>query len=155
MGHDDLYEMIQQMLISKKPELVQRAWELLNQNHGEWVWLRARLVVEVWQHSDAKHKEEMLTMTMDDHVKNGMAEQGPNFTDDEGVEYKQYEFKYPDGTYTRYIRRIPTATPEMDKWKYEALLEKYETPNGPRMMLEVGEAKRLKAEYEEQQKSNQ
>lgn len=149
MSYDDMYQMIIQALIGERDDLRKQAWDLLmsNDGHKDFIWMRAQLICEVWDHADAKGKEEFLCMAMDQHIENGTAKELECFTDSEGMEFRQYEFLYPDGWGAKYIRRIPVATKGMDKWGYVALIEKYQTPNGPQMMLEAGQAKQLYSEY--------
>lgn len=80
---------------------------------------------------------------MEEHITNGAARRLDDFTDSDGMRYKQYMFLFPGGHDSKFIRRIPVATKGMDKWAYEALLNKYETPNGARLLMEVGQVKEL------------
>ena len=143
MSYNDIYKMIQRAIIGEDKELSKKAWDLLmdNKAHSNFVWMRAQIIVECWQASDAKGKEKFLNIAMKDHIENGFARELPIFTDEDGMQYRQYEFMYPNGERSYYIRRIPIATKEMDKYGYENLLDKYETPNGARMLLEVGQVK--------------
>jgi hypothetical protein len=84
---------------------------------------------------------------MKDHIDNGFARELDIHTDEEGIQYRQYEFIYPNGERSYYIRRIPIATKDMEKFGYENLLSKYETPNGARMLLEVGQIKSEMKKY--------
>ena len=153
MGYKEKYEMIQQMLISGKPDPVNKAWELLNSNdvHKDYIWMRVNLIGDCWRAASAKRKEEFLTTAMDQHIKSGYARQIENLTDEDGIEYKQYVALYPDGTDSKYIRLIPIATDKMDKWAYENLLEKYNTPNGPQALSEVGRVKKLYKKHQAKQ----
>jgi len=149
MTYNDMYKMIQKAIISEDKELSKKAWELLmNKNgHSDFIWMRVQLICECWEASDAKGKEKFLNLAMKDHIDNGLALELAIHTDEEGVQYRQYEFIYPNGQRTYYVRRIPIATKEMDKYGYENLLSKYETPNGARMLLEVGQMKNEMKKY--------
>ncbi len=149
MTYDDMYKMIQKAIIGDDKDLSKKAWELLmNKNgHSDFVWMRAQLVVECWQASNAKQKEEFLNLAMKDHIDNGLARELAIHTDEEGIQYRQYEFIYPNGQRTYYVRRIPIVTKEMEKYGYENLLDKYETPNGAQMLLEVGQMKNEMKKY--------
>ena len=149
MTYNDMYKMIQKAIISEDKELSKKAWELLmNKNgHSNFVWMRVQLICECWEASNAKGKEEFLNLAMKDHIDNGLARELTIHTDEEGIQYRQYEFLYPNGQRTYYIRRIPIATKEMENYGYENLLSKYETPNGARMLLEVGQMKDQMKEY--------
>jgi len=149
MSYNDMYKMIQKAIISDDKELNKKAWELLmNKNgHSDFIWMRVQLICECWEASDAKGKENFLNLAMKDHIDNGLALELAIHTDEEGVQYRQYEFIYPNGQRTYYIRRIPIATKGMDKYGYENLLSKYETPNGARMLLEVGQMKSEMKKY--------
>ena len=149
MTYNDMYKMIQKAIIGEDKELSKKAWELLmnNKGHSDFIWMRVQLVCECWEASNAKQKEEFLKLAMKDHIDNGLARELAIHTDEEGIQYHQYEFIYPNGQRTYYIRRIPVATKEMEKYGYESLLSKYETPNGARMLLEVGQMKNEMKKY--------
>lgn len=136
------------MIISDREDLRDKAWSLLmrNDGHPDFVWMRVQLICEVWDHGDGKKKEEFLSMAMDQHIENGAAEQLEDFTEMDGQVYHQYLFLYPDGSNAHYIRRIPVGYAGQDKYEYESILRKYETPTGPQMMLEAGEVKKLRAQ---------
>lgn len=149
MSYNDVYKMITQAIISDNEELKKKAWGLLMDDHvhSNFIWMRVQLICECWEASDAKGKEKFLNLAMKDHIDNGLARELDMHTDEEGIEYRQYEFVYPNGQRTYFIRRIPVATKEMDKYGYENLLTKYETPNGARMLLEVGQMKSEMKKY--------
>jgi len=149
MTEDDMYKMFIRAIIGDSEELRQRTWALLMDNNAgsRFVWMRARLLMEVWQHGDGKKKEEFLCMAMDQHIENGFARKMENFTDTDGQEFHQYMFTHPSGFDAKYIRRIPLGFKGQDKYAYEALLTKYETPNGLQMMLEAGQMKSKKEEW--------
>ena len=149
MSYNDMYRMITKAIISDDEDLKKKAWSLLmnNNGHSDFVWMRVQLICECWEASDAKGKEKFLNLAMKDHIDNGLARELVIHTDEEGIEYRQYEFLYPSGERTYYIRRIPIATKEMEKYGYENLLTKYETPNGARMLLEVGQMKSEMKKY--------
>jgi ribosomal protein S20 len=143
MSYEDVYKMVTKAIISDNEELKKKAWGLLmnNDGHPNFVWMRVQLIVETWQAADAKQKEKLLNLAMADHIENGFARELTIHTDEEGIQYRQYEFLFPSGERSFYIRRIPIAPEGMDKYGYENLLDKYETPNGARMLLEVGQTK--------------
>lgn len=149
MSYNDTYDWLIQMIISDREDLRQKAWDLLlrNDGHPDFVWMRAQLLCEVWDYGDGKKKEEFLCMAMDQHIENGMAEQLEDFTDVDEQIYHQYMFHFFDGSDANYIRRIPIGQVGQDKYAYEALLKKYDTPNGVQMMMEAGQMKSKKEEY--------
>lgn len=149
MTYDDMYKMIQRAIISEDKELSKKAWELLMSKnaHSNFIWMRVQLICECWEAADARGKEKFLNLAMHDHIDNGLARELAIHTDEEGIQYRQYEFLYPNGQRTYYIRRIPIPTKGMEKYGYESLLTKYETPNGARMLLEVGQMKDQMKEY--------
>lgn len=151
MEYKDIYKMMQMGLISEDKNLSKTVMELLNDNsRSDFVWMRVQMMAEVWEHASSKQKEEMLLSEMDDFVKEGFVEKRKPFTDDDDIEYHQFEFLCPDGRRLNYIRRIPMAG-SMSKIAYENLLDKYETNNYLRMQLEFGEAKKTWAKYKEQE----
>src|SRR3989344_4936554 len=121
MSYDDLYKMIIQAIIGKDRELSKRAWNLLMDDNGQskFVWMRAQLIVEVWQNCDGKGKEEMLCMAMNQHIDEEMARKIDDFTDENGQKYHQYMFRDPFGEDLDYIRRIPFGVKGQDKYAYE------------------------------------
>ena len=117
MGYKETYATVKEMLVSDKPELKKQAWELLNQKHGDWPWMRANLMVDCWEGSDAKSKERLIMMGIKRHVKAGTAVQIDDLIDGEVV-CRQY--KMHDGT----VYRVPVAADGVDKLTYESILEK-------------------------------
>ena len=118
-----------------------------NDGHSNFIWMRVQLICETWDHCDGKGKEEFLCMAMDQHIDEGIARKLDDFTDVDEQKYHQYMFCDLFGCDLNYIRRIPFGTKGQDKWAYQALLDKYETPNGPKMMLEAGQMKSKKEKY--------
>jgi hypothetical protein len=155
MSYDDLHQMIIQAIIGEDEDLRKKAWELLNDNHGHstFVWMRAQILGEVWQECDGKGKEEYLCMAMNQHIDNEMARKMDNFTDADGQEYHQYMFCDLFGHDLNYIRRIPIGFKGQEKWTYQAILDKYETPTGLQVMLEAGQVRTQKKEYFENETS--
>lgn len=149
MGEKDIYNMLIQAVIGKNEDLKQQAWALLTDNNAApmFVWMRWYLMMDVWQHGDGKGKEGFLCMAMDQHVENGLARKMENFTDADGQEYHQYMFTHPAGFDAKYIRRIPIGFKGQDKYAYEAILTKYETPNGLRLMFEAGQMRTEKEKW--------
>jgi len=154
MDYGEMYKFLQECIMSDKPDLKKQAWDLLNRNdvHEQFVWMRANIIVDCWQVADAKGKEEFLTIAMKQYIDQGCVRQLNNFTDQDGIEYKQYMFLYPNGADLNYVRRIPIATPGMEKLAYENILEKYETPKGMQMLMEIGESKKLFEQHKKPEK---
>lgn len=149
MSYNDTCVWLIQMIISDREDLHQKAWDLLSRNdgHPDFVWMRAQLLCEVWDHGDGKKKEEFLCMAMDQHIENGIAEQLEDFTAVDGKIYRQYMFYFFDGSDANYIRRIPVGQVGQDKYAYETLLKKCDTPNGVQVIMEAGQLKSKKEEY--------
>lgn len=156
MDFDDMYNMIVQAIISDRDDLRQQAFELLNRNdvNPMFVWIRVKIICDVWQSSDAKGRQEFLDLAMQDHINNGLAHRMEDSTDEDGQVYHQYMFHHAHGEDAGYIRRIPVAKLGQEKYAYEALLDKYETPIGPRMMLEAGLLKKERDDYLAQHDDN-
>lgn len=156
MDFDDMYNMIVQAIISDRNDLRQQAFELINRNdvNPMFVWIRIKIICDVWQSSDAKGRQEFLDLAMQDHINNGLAHRMEDFTDEDGQVYHQYMFHRANGEDAGYIRRIPVAKPGQKKYAYETLLDKYETPIGPRMMLEAGLLKKERDGYLTQHDDN-
>ncbi len=146
-NYQEMYDMLIKALIGKNEDLSKKAWDLLTRNdgHPEFVWMRVQLICEVWEHSDGKAREEFLCMAMNQHIESGAARQLEDFTDMDGQVYHQYVFTYPNGKDANIIRRIPVGHKGQDKYAYQAILDKYETVNGPQMMLEAGQIKKMRS----------
>ncbi len=153
MGYNEIYNMLIQMIISDNETARKQAWELLmnNNGHRDFIWMRAQLISEVWDHADGKGKEEFLCLAMNQHIDNGFASKLENFTDDSGQVFHQYMFHYINGSEANYIRRIPVGYKGQDKYEYEAILKKHETPNGVQMLLEAGQLEKKREEILEKQ----
>jgi hypothetical protein len=119
MTYKDKYKMIKEMILSDDDEIKKRAWDMLNLNHGDWVWMRANLIVDCWQAADAKGREKFILMNLKHHVESGSIKQIEDSTEEDGIICKQY--LYPNGK----IYKVPTATDKMDKYAYESLVNKY------------------------------
>jgi len=149
MDYNQMYDMIVKSIIGDNEILKQKAWDLLTHNnvHENFVWMRAQLICDAWQHSDGKGREEFLCMAMNQHIENGMARKIEDFTGEDGQRYHQYAFNFFNGTDAKLIRRIPYGFPGQDKYAYEKLLDQNEVPTGPRMMLEAGQLKEEKEKH--------
>src|SRR3989344_151757 len=149
MTYEDMYKTIIKAIIGDDEKLKKSAWELLmnNEGHKDFIWMHTQLICETWDHADGKGKEQFLCMAMDQHIENGVARKLDDFTDADGQQYHQYMFCDFFGNDLNYIRRTPFWEKGQDKWAYQATLDKYETPNGPQMMLEAGQMHLKKAEY--------
>jgi hypothetical protein len=148
LSYNDMYKMITQAIIGDDENLRKQAWEILNNNHGHsnFVWMRVQLLGEAWNHCDGKGKEEFICMAMDQHIENGMAYKMENFFEGD-QEFHQYMFCYFDGQPMNYIRRVPVGFKKQDKYAYEELLSKFETPKGIPMMLEAGQMRTEKEKW--------
>ncbi len=140
MSFQDKYDMVVQMLISDREDLRNIAHELISRNDidPDFIWIRAKLVADVWQSADAKSRQEFLEATMQGHIDNGLAHQIQDFTDADGQVYRQFMFHDLHGEDVNEIRRVPVAKPDQGKYDYETLLSKHETPIGSRADLEAG-----------------
>lgn len=151
MSYKQLYDLIKQGLISDNKELHDSAWDLLfgeGDRHQNLVWMRINVLADVWEGADGKGREELMCMAMNQHVENGLARKLDVFTDADGQQFHQYMFCNFFGQDLNYIRRIPFGEKKQDKWAYESLLNKYETPaNFIRVMLEAGQLKSQKEEH--------
>jgi hypothetical protein len=151
MSYKDLYELIKQGLISDRKELHDSAWELVfgeGERHSNLIWMRVQFLAETWERSDGKSKEELMCLAMDHHVLNGLARKLDVFTDENGQQYHQYMFCNYWGQDINYVRRIPFGEKKQDKWAYEAMLEKFETPaNFVRVMMEASELNKQREEF--------
>lgn len=148
MSYDDLYKMLVQAIIGEDENLRKGAWKLLTDNsgHKNFLWMRGQLLCEVWNNADGKGKEEFLCLAMDQHIENGFARKMDDFVENE-QRFHQYMLCGFSGEDLNYIRRIPYGFKKQDKWAYQELLDKYETPNGLAMMFEVGQCKTRKEEF--------
>ena len=149
LSYDDMYKMFIKAIIGDDEDLKKKAWDLLmtNDGHPNLIWMRVQLICEAWDHSDGKGKEEFLCIAMNQHIDEGLARKLEDFIDEEGQQFHQYMFVNFFNQDMNYIRRIPFGFKGQDKYGYQAVLDKYETPNGPQMMLEAGQMKSEKEKY--------
>lgn len=52
MTFDQMSEMVKEGLISDDPKIVDLSWRMLNSGQGEMLWIRAKLLINVWQNGD-------------------------------------------------------------------------------------------------------
>ena len=140
MTFQDKYDMVVQMLISGDEKVHKMGRELINRNDidPDFIWIRAKLITDLWQNADAKGRQEFTEAAIQGHVSDGNAHQMGDFTDADGQVYKQFMFYDLHGKDVNEIRRVPVATPGMGKYDYEALFSKHENPIGSRADLEAG-----------------
>lgn len=131
MTFDDKYKMIIQAIISDREDLRQKAWELINRNDvdPDFLWIRAKLIIDLWQRADAKGRQEFLEAAMRGHIDSGAVRQIDDFTDEDGQVYLQYMRLDADGGDTGRIDRVPVAKPGQGKYDYENLFHKHDTAN--------------------------
>lgn len=151
LSYTDLYEMIQKALISDKEDIKKQAWDLLwgpGEKSSDIIWMRVQMMAEVWEHSKGEQLEKLMLMSMERHLDNGTARKMDDFTDIDGKKYHQYMFLHPLGYDMNYIRRLPYAEKDQERFGYEALLEKSEIPtNYIRLQLEANQMKDQKDEF--------
>ena len=151
MSYDDLYKMIQRAIISEDENVRKQAWDLLwgpGEKHENFIWMRVQLMAEVWEHAKGKSLEELMLMSMSQHIEQNTARKMDNFIDSDGLEYYQYMFLDPFGKDTNHIRRLPFATKKQDRYGYENLLEKNEVPtNYLRVQLEANSLRKHYDDY--------
>jgi len=152
LSFDDLYKVFVKAIIGDDEKLRKEAWDLLmtNNSNSDLLWMRMKLICETWEHADGKGKEEFLCMAMEQEIEEGLAYKMEDFTEGEQV-YHQYAFRYYDGSETNYIRRVPYGFKGQDKYTYEAILKQYDTPIGPRMLMEAGQMRSAKEEWAKEQ----
>ncbi len=140
MTFQDKYDMVVKMLISDDEKLSNMAREFINRNDidKDFIWIRAKLLIDVWQSMDAKGRQEFMEAAMQGHLNSGFAHQMEDFIDDDGQVYKQYMFHDAHGEGVNEIHLIPVATPGMGKYDYETLANKYRNLVGSRADLEAG-----------------
>lgn len=116
----EAYELVTQVMLSDDKKLIDKMWEFLNKAEGDWAWVRAKLLTDCYETADAKGREEFCLIALENHIKNNTAlALAELFIDVETqIEYLQYLMS--DGT----IYRIPIATEKMDKYAYQAALDK-------------------------------
>lgn len=151
LSYKDFYEMIQKALVSDNEDLKKKAWDLLwgpGEKSSDIIWMRVQMMAEVWEHSKGEQLERLMLMSMEHHLDNGTARKMDDFTDIDGKKYHQYMFLHPLGYDMNYIRRLPYAEKDQDRFAYESLLEKSEIPtNYIRLQLEANQLKQQKEEY--------
>lgn len=141
MSYEDTYKMIQKAIISDNEDTRKKAWDLLwgpGEKSSNIIWMRVQMMAEVWEGSKGKNLEELMLMSMERHTDYGLARKIEDYTDEDGQEYHQYVYIDPFGNDMEYVRRLPRASKDQDRYGYEALLEKNEIPtNYMRVQLEA------------------
>lgn len=145
MSYKDVYKMIKQAIISDNEDLRKKAWDLLwgpGEKHQDIIWMRVQMMAEVWESSKGEALEQLMLMSMERHTDYGLARKIENRTDESGQEYHQYVYIDPYGNDMEYVRRLPRASKDQDRYAYEALLEKNEIPkNYLRVQMEANQFK--------------
>lgn len=64
MTFQDKYKMVVQALTGEREDLRQKTWELLNRNDvdPDFIWIRAKIIIEVWEKADEKSREEFMRL---------------------------------------------------------------------------------------------
>lgn len=141
MSYDDVYKMLTKAFISEDKDVSQKAREILfgeGERHPNIIWMRVRMMAEVWEHADCETREKLMCMSMERHINQGTARKIENYTDEQGQSYHQYIFLDPFGKDMEHVRRLPFGTKKQDKYEYERLLEQNEIPtNYLRLQLEA------------------
>lgn len=155
MSYDEVYKMITQAIISDNEDLRKKAWDLLwgpGEKNSNIIWMRVQMMAEVWEHSKGKQLEQLMLMSMERHIELGVARKMDNFTDADGQEYHQYMFLDPFGNDFNYIRRLPFATKDQERYGYERVLEESGIPaNYMRVQLEATQFRKELDEYLEEE----
>lgn len=150
MSFDDLYEMIRKAIISDNKKLHDQAWNLLfgKGAKGDFVWMRVKLMADLWEQADGKGKEDLMCLAMEHHVSEGTARKLDPFTDAYGQQFHQYMFCDFFGRDLNYIRRIPFGEKKQEKYAYESLLNQQEAPtNFLQVLLEANQVAEQKKKY--------
>jgi len=116
----EAYELIKQALLSENKVLIHKTWKFLNQAKGDWVWVRAKLLIDCYESADAGGREEFCFIALDEHIKRGTALTLAMVFVDAETKIEYQEFLMGDGT----IYRIPIVTPGMNKLTFQKALEK-------------------------------
>lgn len=153
LSYDEFYKMIQKAIISDDEDLRKKAWDLLwgpGEKNSNIIWMRVQMMAEVWEHSKGEQLEQLMLMSMERHIDYGLARKIENCTDEDGQEYHQYVYIDPFGNDMEYVRKLPLASKDQERYAYEALLEKNEIPkNYMRVQLEADQFKKEVDEYRE------
>lgn len=131
LTYDELYKMITQAIISDDEDLKSKAWDLLwgpGEKHSDIIWMRVQMMAEVWEHSKGTQLEQLMIMSMERHIDQGTARKMDMFTDTDGRQYHQYMFIDPYGNDLNYIRRLPCAQKDQERFGYEHELEELGIP---------------------------
>lgn len=151
LSYKDIYELITRAIISDKEEVKKQAWDLLwgpGEKHSSIIWMRVQMMVEIWQHAKGKQLEKLMLSSMERHLDNGTVRKMDDFTDTDGKKFHQYMFLNLLGHDLNYVRRLPYAKENQERYGYEAMLEKNEIPtNFIRLQLEANEMRDLKEAY--------
>lgn len=157
MSYDEVYKMITKAIIGDNEDLRKKAWDLLwgpGEKNSNIVWMRVQMMTEVWEHSKGEQLEQLMLMSMERHTDLGLARKIENYTDEDGQEYHQYVYIDPYGNDMEYVRKLPRASKDQERYSYEALLEKHELPkNYMRVQMEANQFKKEVDEYREAERA--
>ncbi|HCC05343.1 TPA: hypothetical protein DEP58_03490 [Patescibacteria group bacterium] len=153
LSYGELYKIIQKAFISDDEDLRKKAWDLLwgpGEKNSNIVWMRVQMMAEVWENSKGEILEKLMLMSMERHIDFGLARKIENYTDERGQEYHQYVYIDPFGNDMEFIRKLPCASKNQERFSYEALLERNEVPkNYLRVQMEANQFKEQCDEYRE------
>lgn len=143
LTYNELYELITKALIGEDENLKQKALDLLwspGEKHSDIIWMRVQMMAEVWEHAKGEQLEKLMLMSMERHIDLGNVRQMDMFTDADGRQYYQYMFVDPYGHDLNYIRRLPCAKKNQERFGYEHELEDLGIPsNYLRIQVEANE----------------
>lgn len=157
MTYDETYKMIQHAIISDNEDLRKKAWDLLwgpGEKNSNIIWMRVQMMAEVWEGSKGERLEQLMLMSMERHIDFGLARKIENYIDEDGQEYHQYVYIDPYGHDMEYVRKLPCASKDQERYSYEALLEKNDLPkNYLRVQMEANQFKKEVDEYREAERA--
>lgn len=116
----EAYELVKQVLLSDDEKLINKMWKFLKEAPGDWVWVRTKLMVDCYESADSAGREEFCQLALDEQIKRGSTLLLADIFVDPETEIEYLQYLMADGT----IYRVPIATPDMDKYKFQKALEK-------------------------------
>jgi len=131
LTYDDMYKIITKSIIGDDEDIKKKAWDLLwddSEKHSDIIWMRVQMMAEIWEHSKGINLEQLMLMSMERHIEQGTARKMKMFTDTDGMKHHQYMFLDPYGNDINYVRRLPCASKDQDRYGYEHQLEKLGIP---------------------------
>src|SRR5579872_657958 len=66
---DEAYRGVKHVLAEGNTRQRNKMWKILNEGKGDWIWLRVKLITDLYESADAKGREEFCLIGIKEQVK--------------------------------------------------------------------------------------